>query len=93
MSEKRISDLNWPSLLQRQFHPSPLAWEDQVLCFLLPDRFSDGKEKGYRDNAGNKVTTGTTPPFDPSIDNGNAIQTPTDAANCATLALCSSEAT
>jgi len=81
MSEKRISDLNWPSLLQRQFHPSPLAWEDQVLCFLLPDRFSDGKEKGYRDNAGNKVTTGTTPPFDPSIDNGNAIQTPTDAAN------------
>ena len=67
MSEKRISDLNWPSLLQRQFHPSPLAWEDQVLCFLLPDRFSDGKEKGYRDNAGNKVTTGTTPPFDPSV--------------------------
>jgi len=81
MSEKRLSDLNWPSLLQRQFQPSPLAWEDQVLYFLLPDRFSDGKEKGYRDNIGNKVTTGSTPPFDPKVDNGNAIQTPVDAAN------------
>jgi glycosidase len=25
-------------------HPSPIAWRDQVLYFLLPDRFSDGKE-------------------------------------------------
>ena len=25
-------------------HPSPLDWRDQVLYFLLPDRFSDGRE-------------------------------------------------
>jgi glycosidase len=25
-------------------HPSPLSWRDQVLYFLLPDRFSDGNE-------------------------------------------------
>ena len=81
MIEKRLSDINWPALLQRQFHPSPLAWEDQVLYFFLPDRFSDGNEKGYRDNAGNKVTVGTTPIFDPLVDNGNATQTAADAAN------------
>jgi glycosidase len=80
MSEKRLSDLNWPLLLQRQFHPTPPAWEDQVLYFLLPDRFSDGNEKGYRDNAGNHVVTGTTPLFDPSVDKGNAVRTPANAA-------------
>ncbi len=25
-------------------HPSPASWRDQVLYFLLPDRFSDGRE-------------------------------------------------
>jgi glycosidase len=25
-------------------HPSPVSWRDQVLYFLLPDRFSDGRE-------------------------------------------------
>lgn len=27
-------------------HPSPADWRDQVLYFLLPDRFSDGQESG-----------------------------------------------
>lgn len=27
-------------------HPSPIDWRDQVLYFLLPDRFSDGAEAG-----------------------------------------------
>ena len=27
-------------------HPSPDDWADQVLYFLLPDRFSDGNEDG-----------------------------------------------
>ena len=27
-------------------HPSPLDWRDQILYFLLPDRFSDGQETG-----------------------------------------------
>src|SRR3954465_5527769 len=26
------------------FHPSPADWRDEVLYFLLPDRFSDGGE-------------------------------------------------
>jgi glycosidase len=28
------------------FHPSPQDWRDEVLYFLLPDRFSDGQEHG-----------------------------------------------
>src|SRR5438445_7960271 len=45
MVEKRLADLDWKPLLGRSFHPSPLAWEDQMLYFLLPDRFSDSKER------------------------------------------------
>ncbi|WAC13560.1 alpha-amylase family glycosyl hydrolase [Dyadobacter pollutisoli] len=26
------------------YYPSPISWRDEVLYFLLPDRFSDGKE-------------------------------------------------
>lgn len=39
-----------PSLAEASFtprgrvQPSPATWRDQVLYFLLPDRFSDGKE-------------------------------------------------
>lgn len=64
----------------KTFHPSPLAWEDQLLYFLLPDRFSDGNEKGYKDIDGRPVDTGTTPPFQSPQDNGNAITTEQDAA-------------
>ena len=28
-------------------HPSPTTWRDQVLYFLLPDRFSDGQEQAH----------------------------------------------
>ncbi len=38
---------------RQQFHPSPADWRDEVLYFLLVDRFSDGKE-------------GTRPLLDPS---------------------------
>ena len=31
-----------------QFFPSPADWRDEVLYFLLPDRFSDGGEGGER---------------------------------------------
>ena len=51
--EKSLLELDFASLTRRTFTPSPAAWEDQVLYFLLLDRFSDGWEKdGYRDNAG-----------------------------------------
>ena len=38
---------------RQQFHPSPADWRDEVLYFLLVDRFSDGRE-------------GTRPLLDPS---------------------------
>ena len=57
--EKSLLDLDFTSLTRRTFTPSPAAWEDQVLYFLLLDRFSDGKEKdGYRDNADRPVQRG-----------------------------------
>jgi glycosidase len=58
--------------------PSPSAWEDEVFYFLLVDRFSDGKENGYRDLGGNLVA-GTTPMYS-TVDNGNAVSNPQDAA-------------
>src|SRR6476660_7054035 len=64
--EKSLLELDFASLTRRTFTPSPAAWEDQVLYFLLLDRFSDGKEKGgYRDAAGRPVQTGTTPLYRP----------------------------
>src|SRR5689334_18827330 len=57
------------------YYPSPIRWQDQILYFLLIDRFSDGNEKGtftdnagviqdaYRDNDGQRVLGGTTELF------------------------------
>jgi glycosidase len=60
--EKSLLELDFASLTRRTFTPSPAAWEDQALYFLLLDRFSDGKEKdGYRDNADRPVLSGSTP--------------------------------
>jgi glycosidase len=74
MPVQRLSDLDFARLRDRMFFPSPAAWEDQVMYFLMLDRFSDGKERGYRGNNGGLVTTGTTPAFQPA-DSRNAIQT------------------
>ncbi|MBS1791787.1 MAG: alpha-amylase [Acidobacteria bacterium] len=30
---------------RQQFYPSPVDWRNEILYFLLPDRFSDGKEE------------------------------------------------
>jgi hypothetical protein len=46
MIEKSALDLDFAALTRRTFTPSPAAWEDQVLYFLLLDRFSDGQEQG-----------------------------------------------
>lgn len=62
-----------------RFHPSPAAWEDQILYFLLPDRFSDNEENTYTDNEGNPVTGGTTAKYNPE-DSANAVGTDDDAA-------------
>ena len=64
--EKSLLDLDFASLTRRTFTPSPAAWEDQVLYFLLLDRFSDGKENdGYRDDADRPVRGGSTPLYRP----------------------------
>ncbi len=61
------------------FFKSPTAWEDQVFYFMMLDRFSDGKENGYKDNAGNIVTQGSTPLFTKG-DRNNAVDTEAKAA-------------
>ena len=64
--EKSLLDIDFAALTRRTFMPSPAAWEDQVLYFLLLDRFSDGNERGgHRDNDGRPVTKGTTPLYTP----------------------------
>jgi glycosidase len=64
--EKSLQELDFASLTRGTFTPSPAAWEDQALYFLLLDRFSDGKEKdGYRDNADRPVPNGSTPLYRP----------------------------
>ena len=79
MDLRRVTDIDFRSLVDRPFHPSPVAWEDEVLYFLLLDRFSDGRELDYRDNDGHRVSRGTTPLLGPD-DRGNAVTTDADAA-------------
>lgn len=76
---KSIGDIDFTSFNGRSYHPSPGHWEDQVLYFLLLDRFSDGNEDQYRDNGGKLVKGGKTPPMSPEA-HGNAVQTPSNAA-------------
>jgi glycosidase len=79
---ERVSEIDFATLCGgKKFQTSPLAWEDQVLYFLLLDRFSDGMEQGYKDNGGKPVKGGQTPAYNPAIDNGNAVATPADAAS------------
>jgi glycosidase len=60
--EKSLGELDFGSLTRRTFMPSPAAWEDQVLYFLLLDRFSDGRENGgYRDNEDRPAEQRSTP--------------------------------
>jgi hypothetical protein len=61
----------------KAFHPSPIAWEDQVLYFLLPDRFLDNNETGYIGNDGQPFEGGSTPLYQ-SQDSGNAVTNATD---------------
>jgi glycosidase len=61
-SPKSIADIDFANLTKRKYTPSPDCWSDQVLYFVMLDRFSDGNEKGgYRDAHGQPVTMGATP--------------------------------
>jgi glycosidase len=80
MTLRSLAEIHLADLIQgKTFTPSPIAWEDEVLYFLLTDRFSDHKENGFRDLNGSVVANGTTPLFQFS-DSLNAVQTPQDAA-------------
>jgi glycosidase len=58
---RSIAEIDFANLTRRQYTPSPDCWADQILYFLMLDRFSDGNEKGgYRNDQGQPVTTGTT---------------------------------
>ncbi|HWE63330.1 MAG TPA: alpha-amylase family glycosyl hydrolase, partial [Chloroflexota bacterium] len=81
--ERSIEELDLVALIAERrnanpaqpYYPSPTAWTDQVLYFVLVDRFSDGNEQGtepgaagaarptYLDNDGNPVAGGATPLF------------------------------
>ena len=67
MLARRVADLDFGGFGGREFFPSPPAWEDEVLYFLLVDRFSDGTED---------VTT----PVLLDGDRGNAVGTLAQAA-------------
>ena len=41
--ERRLHDIDWAALRRPGYTPSPPAWEDQVLYFLMLDRFSDAR--------------------------------------------------
>jgi len=74
---KSIEEIDFTTVIKPEYFPSPQAWEDQALYFLLLDRFSDGSEHGFLDNEGNLVATGTTRSF-VSADIGNAVTSNAD---------------
>src|SRR6266702_4417604 len=51
MAEKSLTSVDLGGLAaNREFFPSPTHWEDEVVYFLMLDRFSDGKENAFLDN-------------------------------------------
>ncbi len=55
---KALADIDFPALVREHgaYFPSPANWEDEVLYFLMVDRFSNGREYGgFSDNQGKPV--------------------------------------
>ncbi len=75
LTQKRLADIEIKQVIAAhgEYKISPWAWEDQVLYFLMLDRFSDGNETEYRDNA-NNMDSGKGTKLFTSGDNGNAIK-------------------
>ena len=76
---KSLKDIGMATLSEKKFKSSPIAWEDQVLYFLMLDRFSDNNEASFAEN-------GTTPLFT-TTDNGNAITTEEEANDWSTAGI------
>ena len=75
--ERSLSEIDLNAIADgRSFHPSPAAWDDEVLYFLMLDRFSDGKEYGgFADADGNPVAGpggGRSTPLFEAADAGKA---------------------
>jgi|AntRauTorckE6833_2_1112554.scaffolds.fasta_scaffold00886_8 glycosidase len=69
---KSIKDFNLQKLTSgKSYLPSPELWEEQVLYFLMTDRFSDGQEDLFVDNEGNLFDKGKTAPYEPEKDYEN----------------------
>ena len=77
---KELNEINLDQIVKNHgpYTPSPLAWEDHVLYFLLLDRFSDGKENLFKDIDEKLVKTGVTAPYSKE-DNGNAVKNESSA--------------
>ena len=71
---RSASDLDMTEVRTGPKTPSPSAWEDEVLYFLLVDRFSDGREI----MPGRRPSGAGTPMYD-AADNGAAVRTPEEA--------------
>ncbi|MDH5527082.1 MAG: alpha-amylase family glycosyl hydrolase [Nitrospirota bacterium] len=79
-THKSIAEIDLAKLTAgRDYTPSPTAWEDEVLYFLMLDRFSDGKEADYRNNAGTVISGSGTPRYDAATDYENAIEPKADS--------------
>ena len=74
---RTIEDLELNPQNYRGF-PSPSDWEDEVLYFLMLDRFSDGNEKNYMDNENNMVKHGSTDKYE-LHNNSNAVNNESNA--------------
>ncbi|NTW47315.1 MAG: alpha-amylase, partial [Chlorobaculum sp.] len=75
--ERSLAEIHLADLTEgKSYYPSPAAWDDEVLYFLMLDRFSDGKEHGgFNDVNGNPVPAGkarATPLFRIEADANNA---------------------
>ncbi|QMU27877.1 alpha-amylase family glycosyl hydrolase [Adhaeribacter radiodurans] len=59
--EQSLTQINLKAITKgRTYYASPAAWDDEVLYFLLVDRFSDANEfNGFNDKNGNPIPQGT----------------------------------
>jgi hypothetical protein len=56
---KSIAEIDFAELAKRKYTPLPGCWSDQVLYFLMLDRFSYGNERGgHKDAQAQPVITG-----------------------------------
>ncbi len=79
---RSLQDIDWLSLIRdKEFYPSPAAWQDELLYFLFVDRFSDGSEYGGFADLNGTIMAGpnskrSTPPFVEEKHAGQADRQP-----------------